>query len=116
MESQQSPQNNKNDRTQLKVWTGFKWLSACPTMGAAVCYIVTKSFTMLNYCHLGGAVVSVLPIGPKDCGFKPDQGDGFLRAIKICSTPSFGWEVKPEVPCHKILWHVKELLKSHGDE
>jgi ribosome modulation factor len=24
--------------------------------------------------------------------------------------------VKPEVPCRKILRHVKELLKSHGDE
>jgi len=35
--------------------------------------------------------------------------------IKIRSTPSFGWEVKPEVPCRKILWHVKDLLKSHGD-
>jgi hypothetical protein len=39
----------------------------------------------------------------------------FLRAIKIHSTPSFGWEVKPEVPCLKILWHVKELWKSYGD-
>jgi hypothetical protein len=59
-------------------------------------------------------VVSVLAIGPKVWGFEPGQRDGFLRAIKICSTPSFGWEVKPEVPCHKILWHVKDLLKSHG--
>jgi hypothetical protein len=46
---------------------------------------------------------------------EPGQGDGFLRAIKIRSTPSFGWEVKPEVPCRNILRHVKELLKSHGD-
>jgi hypothetical protein len=61
-------------------------------------------------------VVSVLATGPKGCRFKPGQGDGFLRVIKIRSTPSFGWEVKPEVPCRKILWHVKDLLKSHGDE
>jgi hypothetical protein len=61
-------------------------------------------------------VVSVLAIGPKGCVFEPGQCDGFLRAIKIRSTPSFGWEVKPEVPCHKILWHAKELLKSYGDE
>jgi hypothetical protein len=52
-------------------------------------------------------VFSVLATGPKGRDFEPSQGDGFLRAIKICSTPSFGWEVKPEVPCHKILWHVK---------
>jgi hypothetical protein len=39
----------------------------------------------------------VLATGPKGCGFEAGQGDGFLRAIKIRSTPSFGWEVKPEV-------------------
>jgi hypothetical protein len=55
-------------------------------------------------------VVSVLATGPKDRGFKPGRGDGFLRAIKMRSTPSFGWEVKPEVPCRKILRHVKDPL------
>jgi hypothetical protein len=60
-------------------------------------------------------VASVLSTGPKGHGFKPSQGDGFLRAIKIHSTPSFRWEVKPEVPCRKILQHVKDLLKSHRD-
>jgi hypothetical protein len=65
--------------------------------------------------HLGGVMVSVIATGPKGCGFEPGQGDEFLRAIKICSTPSFGREVKPEVPCRKISWHVKDLLKSHGD-
>jgi hypothetical protein len=52
-------------------------------------------------------VVSVLATGPKVCGFEPGQGDGFLRAIRIRSTPSFRWEVKPEVPCRKILRLVK---------
>jgi hypothetical protein len=47
-------------------------------------------------------VVSVLATGPKGRGFKPRRGDGFLRAIKVRSTPSFGWEVKPEVPCRKF--------------
>jgi hypothetical protein len=60
-------------------------------------------------------VVSVLATGPKVRGFEPGQGYGFLRAIKIRSTPSFGWEVKPEVPCSKTLRHIKDLLKSHGD-
>jgi hypothetical protein len=67
---------------------------------------------MTIYCaslsHLGGAVVSVLATGPKRRRFKPGQGDGFLMEIKICSTPSFGREVNPEAPCHKILWHVEE--------
>jgi hypothetical protein len=33
-------------------------------------------------------MVSVLATGPKDCGFEPGEGDGFLRVIKICSIPS----------------------------
>jgi hypothetical protein len=33
-------------------------------------------------------VVSVLATEPKGCEFEPGQGDGFLRALKICSTPS----------------------------
>jgi hypothetical protein len=53
-------------------------------------------------------VVGVPATGPKGRGFKPGRGDAFLRAIKIHSTPSFGWEVKPEVTYYKILWHVKE--------
>jgi hypothetical protein len=65
--------------------------------------------------RLGGIVVSVLAAGLKGRRLKPGQGDGFLSVIKIHSTPSFGWEVKPEVSCRKILWHVKDLLKSHGD-
>jgi hypothetical protein len=53
-------------------------------------------------------VVSVLATGLKGRGFEPGQCDGFLRAIKIRSTLSFGREVKPEVPCRKILRHVKD--------
>jgi hypothetical protein len=60
--------------------------------------------------HLGGVVVNVLATGPKGRRFKPGRGNTFLGAIKIRSTPSFGWEVKIEVPCHKILRHVKDLL------
>jgi hypothetical protein len=35
------------------------------------------------------------------------EDDEFLMAIKIRSTTPFGGEVKPLVPCHKILCHVK---------
>jgi hypothetical protein len=57
--------------------------------------------------RLGDVVLSVLATGPKSRGFKPGQGDGFLRAAKMYSTTSFGWEVKPEVSRPKILRHVK---------
>jgi hypothetical protein len=60
--------------------------------------------------RLGGGVVSVLGNEPKGRRFIHGLGDGFLRTIKIRSTPSFGWEVKPKVPCLKILGHVKDPL------
>jgi hypothetical protein len=56
-------------------------------------------------------VVNVPVTGLKGRGYKTGRGNGFLRAIKIHSTTSFGWEVKVEVPCHKILWHVKDPLR-----
>jgi hypothetical protein len=59
-------------------------------------------------------MVSVLATVHKGCGFKPSQDDGFLRAIKIRSTTFFGWKVKPEVTCHKILRHVKGPLTQNS--
>jgi hypothetical protein len=69
-------------------------------------YSITESKTLVS--HFGGVLVSVLTIGPKGHRFKPSQGDGFLRTIKICSTPSFAGEVKPEAPHCNFLWHVTE--------
>jgi hypothetical protein len=60
--------------------------------------------------RLGGVVVIVLAAGRKGRGFKPGRGDRFLRAIKIRSTPSFRWEVKPEVPCRKVLRQAEDPL------
>jgi hypothetical protein len=66
---------------------------------------------LLQPSHLSGVMVSVLAIRLKICGFKPGLGNGFLRAIKSRTAPSFGGEVKPEAPCRKILWHVKITCK-----
>jgi hypothetical protein len=38
--------------------------------------------------RLGGVVVSVLATSPTGSRLKPRRGNGFLRAIKICSTSS----------------------------
>jgi hypothetical protein len=54
---------------------------------------------------------SVLATGPMVHGFKPGRGDAFLRSIKIRNTPSFGWEVTPEIPSRNILRHVKNPLR-----
>jgi hypothetical protein len=81
-------------------------------------YSVVRKLTNANltHCRLGGVVVSVLATGPKVCGFEPGQGDGFFKKLKSATHLPFGWEVKPEFPYRKILQHVKELLKSHGDD
>jgi hypothetical protein len=56
-------------------------------------------------------VVSVLATGPMSREFKHGQGYGFLRAIKIRSTPSSRMGSKAGGPCRKILHHVKELYE-----
>jgi hypothetical protein len=43
---------------------------------------------LCNIFSSRGVAVSVLGTAPKGCGFEPGQGDGFLRVIKIRSTPS----------------------------
>jgi hypothetical protein len=68
-------------------------------------YVCRRKHTFKLYlCRLGGVVVSVLATGPKGCGLKTGQGDGFLRAIKIRNTNSFGWK-------NKVGQHVKDPLK-----
>jgi hypothetical protein len=58
-------------------------------------------------------MVSVLTIGSKVRGFKPSQGDGFLRAIKVRSKTFFGGKVNLEAPCRKTLRHVKKTLGKY---
>jgi hypothetical protein len=73
----------------------------------------THTHTHTYYIYisrLGCVVVSVLATETKGRRFRPGRGDMFLRAIKIRSKPSFGWEVKPEAPCRKILRHIKDPL------
>jgi hypothetical protein len=68
-------------------------------------------------------VVIVLTIRHKFGGSNPDEDDGFLRAIKIRSTSSFGGEVEPLAPFRKFSRHIKnpysmkEILvgKIHGN-
>jgi hypothetical protein len=59
-------------------------------------------------------VVIMFAIGAKVRSSNPADGDGFLRAFKICSAPSFDGDVKPSVPCD-ILRHVKEPNEYERD-
>ena len=62
--------------------------------------------TALHYptdaSDFGGLEVACWPLVPKFSGSNPAEAVGFFRAEKILSTPSFGWEVKPFVPCRRF--------------
>jgi hypothetical protein len=52
--------------------------------------------------------LSYVPLDPRFADSNLVGDDGFLRAIKICSTTFFGGELKLSAPCCKISHHVKE--------
>ena len=55
-------------------------------------YSITGGFDGLE-------VACVLAYGTQVCGFKPDRSRWIFQGEKFLSTPSFGGEVKPSVPC-----------------
>ena len=55
----------------------------------------------------GGLEVACWPLVPKFAGSDPAEAVGFFSAKKILSTPSFGREVKPFVPCRRFTaWKI----------
>jgi hypothetical protein len=60
-----------------------------------------------------GIVVS-LPLDPRFESSNPAEDDGSFKGDNIRSMTSFG-EVKPSVPCPKILRHVKDLYEYGRD-
>ena len=52
---------------------------------------------------------SVLAFGTQVRGFKPGRSRRILQGEKILSTPSFGREVKPFVPCRRFTACKKSL-------
>ena len=49
-----------------------------------------------------GLGLACWPLVPKFAGSNPAEAVGFLRDEKILSTPSFGGEVNPSVPCRRF--------------
>ena len=49
----------------------------------------------------GGLEVACWSLVPKFAGSNPDEAVGFFKA-KNLSTPSFGGEVKPSIPCRRF--------------
>jgi hypothetical protein len=76
-----------------------------PAVGC--CYILLVTLSCI--------VVACLLLDPGFAGSNPAEDDGFLRAIKFCSTTSLKGEVKLSVPCCKISQHVKEPYEYETD-
>jgi hypothetical protein len=65
--------------------------------------VFMQCLTVLKECSaFGGLGVACWPLVPKFAGSNPAEAIGFLRAKKFLSTPSFGVEVKPSVPCRRF--------------
>ena len=56
---------------------------------------------------------SVLAFGTQVRGFKPGRSRRIFKGEKILSTPSFGGEVKPSVPCRRFS-ECKRSLELRG--
>jgi hypothetical protein len=85
-------------RSAAKNGSGYCELNIQHRSGCRLHVIITLLW--YSKCRrLGRVDVSVLATGPKGRGFEPNEGDGFLRARKIRSTPTFGCYVNQEVPC-----------------
>jgi hypothetical protein len=110
-------------RKTLLLWNlnrggqGLTW-AAAPLDGYIYIYTYIYIYIYI-YSRIGCVKGSVLAIWSNVYGFKSDWGDGFFRAIKMCSTPSFWGKVKPEATW-KILrhleYHLQVWTKLHGED
>ena len=76
-----------------------------------VCF--SESFGLHFILFLQGTAASVLTFGTQVRGFKPGRSRRIFKGEKILSTPSFGGEVKPSVPCRRFA-ACKRSLELRG--
>ena len=67
-------------------------------------YVRPETFepTLIYICWLRRSRGSVLAFSTQVRGFKPGRSCRIFKGEKIFSTPSFGGEVKPSVPCRRF--------------
>jgi hypothetical protein len=72
-------------------------------MGIIIAFKVLQNIIIMKVnkdcSRLRGPMVGVFAIRRKVQELKPGQENGFIIAIKIRSTPSFGGEIEPETSC-----------------
>ena len=82
------------------------WSEQCKSRSSK-CRMNTYIHTYMRFRWSRG---SVLDFGTQFRGF--EVGYGFFRAKKILSTPFFGGEVKPSVPCRGFVACKRSLKKA----
>jgi len=73
-----------------------------------IIFILYGMFYRLRWCR-----GSVLAFGTQVRGFKPGRSRRIFKGEKIFSTPTFGGEVKPSVPCRRFA-ACKRSLELRG--
>ena len=95
-------------RLQTKEWCGFKSeQEICFSSYAGTTHTISSgncpSFSCATSSYrLRWSRGSVLAFSTQVCGFKPGRSRRIFRAKKFLSTPSFGGEVEPSVPCRRF--------------
>jgi hypothetical protein len=89
-------------------------------VGCFVSWVIILRKTVMYNVHMSPSVVQWLSSLPLDRGFagsKPAEEDGFLWAVKVLSTNSFGGEVKPAIPCRFYMlypYSMWEILRRQN--
>jgi hypothetical protein len=76
-------------------------------------YFVSSSVSLLSVPVFNTLYLGCWPLVPEFAGSNPAEAVGFLRAKIILSTPSFGGELKPSVPCRRFA-ACKRSLELRG--
>ena len=88
-------------------------LCACAILSSVACPALQYFSTLFHNNRLRWSRGSVLAFGTQVRGFKPGRSRRIFKGKKILSTPSFGGEVKPSVPCRRFA-ACKRSLELRG--
>jgi hypothetical protein len=88
--------------TDLSEHSGPSLLTESTTISHIQLHITDLLFTKDQSQQLRWSRGSVLAFRTQDRGFKPFRSRRIFQGEKILSTPSFGREVKPSVPCRRF--------------
>jgi len=92
----------------------FSYVSPLSVWMDVSCLLWTLIFNVyIHMYRLRWSRGSVLAFGTQVCGFKPGRSRRIFKGEKILSTPSFGGEAKPSVPCRRFA-ACKRSLELRG--